>query len=577
MDRDQSGNFDPEDERKKAQLKRAQMKERKKKGKQPQKVKERIPKLIVRLKFEAIGTVLNITDEEQNWPDDWSDIDSEDERERLARRAFYRQNTPGVETQTPIHDPAQLVDDLTGHPAARGCENCRIYEDLCSMTTGSTWPCRRCANDQIDCVPIMTPKAKGKCNRCAETCAEDEENYCSFEMAGIKPHAICLQCVEEDYVDCVPGVPEDYKTPRMDLDEIMYGKNRKFATCTNCRATGKKCSVKTKAKKGPCNQCKRLKIGCTFYETPPKLETLKSKKLNHRNIAEEKGESSRNGATTREVIELLDSPIFTAEDLADLDDTLYLSDNESDSHDSNPEIELEDAQGHKGVTARIDTSFAHPVRFNVLPTETSLCNFCEVPVFGFVGYFEKSVYVIRWYNGLGYSELQSGHREEYDETIMCQECTSHRLQTIICENHDIRAMEERDKLPEFDVAAELLMLAEPGSATMWAQLKRWCSMCFTPASFKCYQPQPSICSGEDGNEKWIEGCGLALCNECEARRRSEFNGNCHDMIAVLDTMPKAKPSDDDTGAKGVVRADVGFLKPDGFLMRTVEADAEAMD
>ena len=55
-----------------------------------------------------------------------------------------------------------------------------------------------------------------------------------------------------------------------------------------------------------------------------------------------------------------------------------------ESRSPTPEIEMEDEAGHKGTLTKIMTSFAHPIQFGSIEN-TSDCNFCELPIFGFVG------------------------------------------------------------------------------------------------------------------------------------------------------------------------------------------------
>lgn len=551
-------------------MKKTKAKERKKKGKQPKMPKPKIKKLILKFRFDAIGTVVNITDGEQNWPEDWSELDSEDERERAARKAFYRQNTPNTEPQVPIKDPNGELDDLTGHPIARGCKRCRKYYYRCTMVVGETWPCEACQNDQIDCEPIIEPKAKGKCKRCAETCGEDEDNYCSFEWAGMEPHNVCRQCSEEEYMDCVARPPEGYRPRQVDLDRLLYGPNRPYTQCTNCRATKKRCSLKKKSDKPPCNQCKKAKVNCTFYEVPKVIEM--PKKGGQRKLAfqAEEGESSKTGAERESA--LCSSSFLRPEDLEDLDNEEVEAERES-----TPEIEMEDALGRKGVVTKIDTCFAHPIKFNAMTSTATDCNFCEMPVFGMTGYFERTVHVLKWSNGLGYSELQGGHVENHGPTTMCSECTLNRLQIIACPTHNIQQIYHASKTLDADTAAEELMLAEPRSATMQHQLQRWCSMCFSIATFKCCTAQPSLSGADDDEcETTLEGCGLRLCVQCEMKLRLEFQGNSHNMVAVLELAPKAQEGEESI-EEPAIRADVGFLRTDGLLMKNVEEAANVIE
>ena len=93
---------------------------------------------------------------------------------------------------------------------------------------------------------------------------------------------------------------------------------------------------------------------------------------------------------------------------------------------------MEDTDGHKGMLTKIKTSFSHPIHFGAIENTTD-CNFCELPIFGFVGLFEKEVHVIRWYSGLGYTEVGGGHAEN-GPTTMCQVCNIGKLYLVYLED-----------------------------------------------------------------------------------------------------------------------------------------------
>ncbi|KAF2256810.1 hypothetical protein BU26DRAFT_392833, partial [Trematosphaeria pertusa] len=502
VDVDQSGNYDPEEERQKAKAAKA----KKRKGKQKAVPNERHIKCIVRLPFKAIGTVENITNREENWPDNWSMIDSEDERELQEFRAFYRRRTPGVEAQVPIEDPKGEYDDLTGHPVARGCQGCRRLGQDCSMVENGGMPCSQCFEDGIECHPI----------------AEQEQ--------------------------------------RVDLNSILYGPDRTWVPCTYCRLHKKRCSLKTKEDQPPCKYCKRNGIGCTFYDLP----NLEMPKKGGKKKAVQAGIASSSAPNIAPEVSMPGSDIFDAEDLADLE----REDEEELVREETPEIEMEDAEGRRGILTEIQTSFAHPIKFSTLES-SSICSFCEMPSFGFTGHFEKTVHVLRWNNGLGYTELAAGHREDNDATIMCQECVMQRVQTIYCPAHGIRRIENLSL--DYDEAVNQLITAEPGSMMMRHELQRWCSLCFSLAVFKCGTVQPSIMDQGDDDQALIEGCGLRLCEPCERKLREDYSGDLDEMATVCDNEPKARVDSED--GQVVIRADVGFLRKEGLLMANVGHNA----
>ena len=502
-------------------------------------------KCIVKLPFDAFGNVRNITNDEQNWPEDWSEIESEQERELEEYREAYRANTPDRLLQLPLEDPADKVDDLTGYPAARGCKQCRKLEQACSMVKDGKYPCQECIEDGGECQPIQEPAVKGRCKQC------DQANcgVCSFEDDPTQP--ICDHCADNDHI-CEALPPDGYKAPRVDLDEIAYGPDRPYAACTNCRTLKRRCNLKTNEDEPPCNYCKKNNLGCHFFDLPKQnteKQTARKKTLVER-IAPDVAKPN--------------SEFFTPEDLADMERRT----NVVLERETTPEIEMEDAEGNKGMLSKIDTSFAHPIRFSVPKTDTSDCNFCEIPIFGFVGYFERQVHVIRWNSGLGYAEVGGGHCQDTGETKMCEECTNRRLQIVVCPGHEFERMADADT--DHNQLTEELTEAEIGGADMQYQLQRWCSLCFSPASFGCNTVQPDLLGEEESK---IAGCHLRLCIACEKTLREDYANHFDLMAADLDSKPKISEADEVLGNKieGRPRADVGFLMQDGLLMRTVQA------
>ncbi|KAE8853720.1 hypothetical protein HRS9122_00712 [Pyrenophora teres f. teres] len=554
VDQDESGNFDPTEELRQKMLKLQQAKavkaaQRSKKGKE-RAPEERTMKFIVKHHFETFGNVRNATNDEDNWPDDWSELDSEFEREKEEDRAWFRRRTPDREIQPPIEDPLYEVDDLTGYPAARGCKSCREEEIGCSLVTGGCYPCQHCRNEGNECQLIVPATRKGPCKQCIE----DGKDHCSFE--DDPDQAICDHCLEGEHI-CHALPPEGYRNDRISIDEIMYGENRRHIACTSCRQEKKCCSLKKKTDKPPCKNCKKNSIGCTFYDIPRKT----AKKM------ATKGKEPAEDDLPEPAIQ--GHAYFTAEDLEDLNNT----DHQIISRSPTPEIKLEDAAGHIGILAKINTSFSHPIEFGTI-TNTSDCNFCELPIYGFVGLFEKQVHVIRRDNGLGYTELAGGHTEKNGPTTMCKFCTMGRAQIIFCESHDIRKMETdfRGTAPGFEEALYALFECADEPNEIKKQLKRWCSMCFSPAAFACCTRQVSLFSS-NGAEEEIDGCGLKLCARCEEQLREVFSGDSSAMAATLDHEPKAKESDDEMQGL-VIRADVGFLSMEGLLIKHLEHEAD---
>ncbi|OWY57138.1 hypothetical protein AA0118_g9156 [Alternaria tenuissima] len=559
VDQDESGNFDPVNETqnkaqrlKMAKAAKAAKAARRLKRDQNRVSKEPVLKCIIKLRIANFGNVKNITDDQDNWPEDWSDIDSDVERELQEHRAFFRHNTPDRRMQLPIQDPRSEVEDLTGHPAARGCISCRVHGAECSMVTGGTYPCQYCCDLNQDCDPIITPTEKGRCKQCVD----DSIDYCSFEDEP--GQAICDHCAENEHI-CEALPPVGYRAERIVIDDVIYTEDRPYIQCTNCRREKKRCSLKKKTDKPPCKYCKKHNIGCTFYEIP---KVVKEKK------AKAKGPTEGDAPE----VAIPDHDYFTKEDLEDL----YNEDVYMESRSPTPEIEMEDEAGHKGTLTKIMTSFAHPIQFGSIEN-TSDCNFCELPIFGFVGHFEKEVHVIRWYGGHGYTEVGGGHAQDKEGvTTMCQICAIGRAQIMTCDEHDMQRISPDGTVLSFEEAwADLLEAAET-SKEVQQQLQRWCSMCFSPAAFTCCARQASLFASED-DEMELDGCGLKLCARCESKLKKDFDGNSSLMAETLDHESKAKEEDEFSGDVTVVRADVGFISKKGMLMRNMELEADKGD
>jgi hypothetical protein len=497
--------------------------------------------------------VRNYTNDEDNWPDDWSEVDTEYEEEAKEYREYYRRNTPDADIQLPIEDPNGLVDDITGYPSARGCKQCRADGKDCTMMEGGTFPCDECEDEDVLCEPIIKPVTKGRCTQCAH----DDQDTCSFE--DDPEQSICTQCTDGQFV-CEALPPRHYKTPRISIDEILYGPNRKHIQCTFCRTEKKRCSLKKKTDKPPCKHCKKHGIGCTFYDIP--------KAVTERQTAAAKKKKAALGATEGDAPEVSkpSSEFFSPEDLEDM----FRADDAPISREATPELEMVDEAGNKGMLTKINTSFAHPVQFNFQVDNAGDCNFCEIPMFGFVGHFEKEVHVIKWHSGLGHTELGGGHVEDRGLTTMCTDCTLNRVQMILCEGHEFESLTDDSIIQDVDTIANELMDAEAGSAEMRHQLQRSCSMCFSIASWGCARNQPAL-SGETDEEERV-GCGLRLCDKCLKILRDVYEWDLEEMAGAMASMPKSTEEDGNANAlQGKPRADVGLLLKDGLLMRCMAA------
>ncbi|KAL5384290.1 hypothetical protein DPSP01_005438 [Paraphaeosphaeria sporulosa] len=595
IDIDQSGNYDPvEEARKKTvkariakQAKQAKQNKRKSQHNSGEDRAERKPKLIFKRKIAAIGTLINITDNQENWPDGHSIMDSEEEAEREELLAFFRKDTPTRTRNLHIPDPTGEYDDLTGHPLVRGCKSCRSDGHDCSMVIDAEYPCQDCVDMQTQCEPFIVPGVFGPCNRCVE-----QGQTCSFENSNGEPQmAMCDECLEADNLDCKARPRRGYRSDRIDLDRVHYGEDRKYLSCTHCREEKKRCSLKKKTDRPPCKRCKKQKIGCHFYDVAPPEKENPAK--NKKETEEEATGSEKPKDPKRTLLEEIapetsipGSDFFSPEDLAYMEADSSADESDAQDDEASENELIEDAEGHRGFLATIKTSFAHPMVFSINPPGHPKavldCDFCYIPVFGFVGHFEREVHAIQWSNGQGYTEFGNGHREEKDATTMCHECTFHRLQIMVCSDHVIRHIELHEDQLDYHAASEVLISVEGGTPQMQYELQRWCSLCFSLARHQCCSLQPFVGADDEGDGAvMMEGCGLRLCDRCAQELGQVYQNNLHDMVTALDKKAKPKQVETDDGEEaeeqGTIRADVGLLKLDGLLMKCVQGGADGGD
>jgi hypothetical protein len=261
-------------------------------------------------------------------------------------------------------------------------------------------------------------------------------------------------------------------------------------------------------------------------------------------------------------------PVYlTAKDFEDMND---VNDHIS-SREATPDIIMEDQAGNRGFVTQIQTSFAHPIMFNEIIDDTAIkegCHFCEMNTFSLLGYLEKTVHVVQWETGLGYTEIGGGHCEENGPTTMCRECALSRASTVACIDHELQQIYTGGEVA-FENAITSLLQAQGNPTEIRHELQYWCSMCFSLAVFACCKPSAS----QD------MGCGLRLCEPCEIDMREKYGGCSSTMAEVCDREPKFRKTDREMNPGQRVRADVGFLSNDGLLVKFLKnelAQQEAM-
>ena len=402
---------------------------------------------------------------------------------------------------------------------------------------------------------------------------------------------MCTECLEAGNFSCKLSHTKRSGNQRIDLDQKLYGVNRKYKDCTHCREQKRKCSLKKSSDKPPCTRCKKERIGCHFYEVSAAINTVSQgfkKRNGGKDRAMEEDAAEVMPTFSRQIapeVSVPTSELFSAEDIAYMQGgTLTTGDEHEASapEDTSSSDMIEDMEGHQGFLTSIKTCFAHPMIFSVKPSghhdAILYCNFCQMGAFGMVGHFEREVHVIEWADGLGYTEMGNGHREGNDQTMMCQTCTYNRLQIIGCPEHALQKMDLTTPSDLNSAAEDLISLNDnPGETQL--QLQRWCSMCFTLATHMCCTPQPSMASSEEDECQTIrEGCGLRLCNECAGKFGEMYEYDLNSMVVAFDKEPKPavdEENDEYEGeTSGTIRADVGLLNFDGLLMRCVTHDMD---
>ncbi|PTU19609.1 hypothetical protein P175DRAFT_0483211 [Aspergillus ochraceoroseus IBT 24754] len=229
-------------------------------------------------------------------------------------------------------------------------------------------------------------------------------------------------------------------------------------------------------------------------------------------------------------------PVVSEEYLHSL--SMYQDEQETDKMDDLAGFEAQIPSMPETQTQTISTFFAHPIVFDHDPKDGSKpCHWCYNFAYGIVGLGDTTVEALNFGNGK-YYELSGGHAgNDQEGTRMCTSCAKARIRIMRCPGHTIASMGDIDSF-DFEAAYESLV-AVSGQTN---QAKNpWCSICPTPAFFKC----------ETSN-----GCGLLLCEGCKILMQG-FKG---DIAQVVGTNKVFDPENGN-------RADVVFLLPDNELYR----------
>jgi hypothetical protein len=247
----------------------------------------------------------------------------------------------------------------------------------------------------------------------------------------------------------------------------------------------------------------------------------------------------------------------------------------SPTFEAKPRQEEKEKQKPKSRIAYITTSFCHPIDLNYCPPSPHIssglssqpppCQFCISTAYALLGLSDRRVEILLPLDPEhGLEELSGGWiGEGEDQTRMCVSCTTARLSIIVCDGHEIRALQGSQDMKNDQLSREKAYegLVEDVSETVaaneawssrrkqrderignakekekgnegeqvteqeedvwlrysaWTNVaasQKWCSLCPSPALYEC-------CAPSDGDTSEQGGCGLHLCELCAANMLS---------------------------------------------------------
>lgn len=409
-------------------------------------------------------------------------------------------------------DP-DLPDNLTGHPAVRGCWECLGLGVECSLLDNEhAWPCRLCCADDHDCDLITPPKFKRTCERCKRT-----RSSCSYTYSPVHGEA-CQQCMDDGF-RCVAGPVKDTIPTRIryerDWENFPYQEPKPF-----------------KPRKSQIS-------GDTVDESSEGEHSIKHKG---------DGKSGRRPSLHQTKISWPSMSSLELSQKQQAGEKRQLDEVNQQSSPSRPVKKVRFAPEPQGETTTIETKFSHPIVFNHdEATDGNCCHFCSDASYATFGLGSKEVEVIKLEDGRGLEEISGGHKGEgVENTRVCISCTTERIPIIMCSTHELRPLEDsdKDKIDVNDAFADLLS----GAPRLRA---KWCAVCPNLAAYECCAPT------EHG-----EGCGLVVCECCMVLLSGMYDGDLQKMLCGI--------KDEATEERIFgLRADYELLKEDGLLMRYV--------
>ncbi|KAJ9623486.1 hypothetical protein H2203_005748 [Taxawa tesnikishii (nom. ined.)] len=460
----------------------------------------------------TLETGIGCEDHEIDWPID-SLYGSSSEREyKLRSRRSQKQERP----------------DLSGHPAARGCWGCAELSIRCSLLDNElSWPCQTCAEGDVDCELVVPAERKRTCENCKR-----RRLACSY--VGLPDCSMpCIDC-DEAGLHCIAGPVKDSIRVRApygrDWSSFKYKPRRVKAlakvptSCRQCTLANRRCSLADGTGDPPCTSCDMLDQFCSLTEDAAQ-EMVPPNRSKHQHSREKVVDPASSG---------FGSHRFSSNGKG------VISANES-----------EDEIQEQGEKKKIMTKLCHPIRFNHDdPTGLEKCHFCSVPAYRILGMGARCVEVISFPDSNSYTETSGGHLGEgADPTRVCMQCTMTHIRQLVCRVHVVEPIPNAGGM-DFAAAFTRLMdgKSEPNDL--------WCSICPAPALYRCVKTQ-------SGMEEDEGGCGVLFCETCAVELVEEHQGDLHRMLEELeDRKTDARPFG--------LTADVELLRSDGVLIKFVK-------
>lgn len=211
--------------------------------------------------------------------------------------------------------------------------------------------------------------------------------------------------------------------------------------CHHCADDNHDCTLITPpAVKNSCDRCRRLKTPCSFRSIYDQGEACREcMDSGHRCYAGPAKDFIRpriradwdppeDPYRIKKALKLIENPI----PVAPPDDERWHEPLQDDNVKPRKDQPLPSTT--KVTTMKIKTKFCHPIHFNHIDKTSKLpCHFCAEPSFPILGLAEKEVSVIELKGGQGLKEVNGGHKDEgVENTRVCLQCTTERMQIIMC-------------------------------------------------------------------------------------------------------------------------------------------------